>query len=199
MEAGGDGASDAANILKHALARGEFGCIGATTIAEYRKYIEKDPAFERRFQVVWVDEPTREEAVEILLGLRSRLEKHHDVQITEEAIRAAVELSQRYLVDFYLPDKGIDLIDHACAAARLVSFTPRKQQAAISIHRREIAEVVAKRCRIPAERLTEDETERLLKIEDHLCKRVIGQDDAIQTVAEAIRTARAGLNHPTDR
>ena len=157
MEAGGEGASDAANIMKPALARGGFPCIGATTIAEYRKYIETDPAFERRFQDVWVDEPTRVEAIEILQGLRARLEKHHQIQITEEAIIAAVELSQRYLPDSFLPDKAIDLIDQACAAARLVSFSPGHQQTSYTINRDGIAAVVAKRSQIPIESLTEDE------------------------------------------
>ena len=130
-----EGAMDAANILKPALARGDICCIGATTIGEYRKYIEKDPALERRFQMVWVDEPTREEAIEILLGLRPRFQEHHGLEITDEAIQAAVELSMRYLPDFRLPDKAIDLIDQACASARMGSLSFSSELPAVAEHR----------------------------------------------------------------
>jgi ATP-dependent Clp protease ATP-binding subunit ClpC len=191
------GAVDAANILKPALARGDICCIGATTISEYRKYIEKDSALERRFQMVWVDEPTREEAIEILLGLRPRFQEHHGLEITDEAIQAAVELSMRYLPDFRLPDKAIDLIDQACASGRVGSLSFSSELPAVeSIGRAEVAAVVAQRCRLPVERLAEDEASRLLRMEEALRKRVIGQDEAVRAVSEAIRTARAGLKEP---
>ena len=200
MGAGGEGSSDAANILKPALARGNIRCIGATTIAEYRKYIEKDPALERRFQVIWIDEPTRDEAVEILRGLKARLEEHHGLEISEEAIQAAVELSMRYLTDFRLPDKAIDLIDQACAGARMVSLSMRADQPAqlttTRIGREDIARVIAQRCRIPVDRLTSDEAARLLRMEEFLGRRVIGQDAAVRAVCETIRTARVGLKNP---
>jgi len=205
MGAGGEGSADAANILKPALARGELHCIGATTVGEYRKFIEKDPAFERRFEVVWVSEPGREEALEIVRGVRPKFEEHHGIQITDEAIQAAVELAIRYLPDLRLPDKAIDLIDQACAAVRLRGFSTQKSRSQPRSHRREevanigraeIAAVVAQRCRVPVERLAEDEAKRLLRMEEALCQRVMGQDEAVRAVAEAIRTARAGLKDP---
>jgi ATP-dependent Clp protease ATP-binding subunit ClpC len=192
-----EGAVDAANILKPALTRGDLRCIGATTIGEYRKHIEKDPALERRFQMVWVDEPTREEAVEILKGLRPRFEEHHGLQIADEAIDAAVELSMRYLPDFRLPDKAIDLIDQACASGRIASLSASSELPAVaSIGRGEVAAVVAQRCRLPVERLTEDDAARLLRMEEALRRRVIGQEEAVCVVSEAVRTARAGLKDP---
>ena len=192
-----EGSVDAANILKPALTRGDLRCIGATTIGEYRKHIEKDPALERRFQMVWVDEPTREEAVEILRGLRPRFEEHHGLQITDEAIEAAVELSMRYLPDFRLPDKAIDLIDQACASGRIATLSAFSDLAAVaSIGRPEVAAVVAQRCRLPVERLTEDDAARLLRMEEALRRRVIGQEEAVRAVSEAVRTARAGLKDP---
>ncbi|MBU4010163.1 MAG: AAA family ATPase, partial [Proteobacteria bacterium] len=118
------GSIDAGNILKPALARGAIKCIGATTTAEYRKYIEKDPALERRFQVVWIDEPTKDEAIQILKGLRPKFEEHHGVKIPDEVVEKAVELSMRYLTDFRLPDKAIDIIDQACARVMLKTFSP---------------------------------------------------------------------------
>jgi ATP-dependent Clp protease ATP-binding subunit ClpC len=197
LGAGGEGASDAANILKPALARGALRCIGATTIAEYRKYIERDPALERRFQVVWVNEPTRAEAVEILQGLRPQFEAHHGLTITDSAIEAAVDLSMRYLPDFRLPDKAIDLIDQACASDRIASLSVRSDlPAEAHIGHEEVAAVVAWRCRIPVNRLTENEAQRLLRMEDTLRQRVIGQDEAIRVVSDAIRAARVGLKHP---
>jgi ATP-dependent Clp protease ATP-binding subunit ClpC len=192
-----EGTVDAANILKPALTRGDLRCIGATTIGEYRKHIEKDPALERRFQMVWVDEPTREEAVEILRGLRPRFEEHHGLQITDEAIEAAVELSMRYLPDFRLPDKAIDLIDQACASGRIATLSAFSDLPAVaSIGRPEVAAVVAQRCRLPVERLTEDDAARLLRMEEALRRRVIGQEEAVRAVSEAVRTARAGLKDP---
>ncbi|MBI3464880.1 MAG: ATP-dependent Clp protease ATP-binding subunit [Planctomycetes bacterium] len=250
MGAGGEGSSDAANILKPALARGDLRVIGATTVAEYRKYIEKDPALERRFQVVWVEEPTRQQAIEILRGLRAKLEEHHDLTISDDCVEAAVDLSMRYLADFRLPAKAIDLIDQACARARLTSFSvppvavaeaevdldahsrmnmhpdqshpspplrgrgagvrgvctdanspepsfgPDLLHAAGVIGRVDIARVVAQRCRIPLDRLTSDEAERFLHMEEMLSKRVIGQEEAVTKVCDAIRTARAGLKNP---
>ncbi len=200
LGAGGSGSSDAANILKPALARGEVSCIGATTIAEYRQYIEKDAALQRRFQVVWVEEPSRDEAVEILRGVGTKLEEHHGLTITDEAIIAAVDLSIRYLTEFRLPDKAIDLLDQACSQARMASLSARSDQSHYAttnpIGRAEIARVVAQRCRIPVDRLTADEAERLLRMEEFLGQRVIGQDEAVRAVCGAIRTARAGLKHP---
>jgi len=186
--------SDAANMLKPALARGSFRCIGATTIREYRSSIEKDAALERRFQVVWVDEPTREEAIDILKGLRNRLEAHHHLTVTDEAIDAAVDLSRRYLPDLRLPDKAVDLIDQACAHTKIASISTWGNQApGAQIGQSEIAEVVAMRCKIPIERLTTSEARRLLSMEDILSTRVMGQDVAVRAVADAIRSARAGL------
>ncbi len=195
--AGGEGGMDASNILKPVLARGQIQCIGATTTAEYRKYIEKDAALQRRLQVVWVNEPTRREAVEILQGLRPNLEEHHGLEVTEEAIEAAVEMSMRYLPDFRLPDKAIDLIDQACARARLLTLSlGGGSPDAEPIGREQIARVVANRCRIPVERLTMEESERLLHMEDALRERVMGQDEAVKAVCRAVRVARSGLKDP---
>lgn len=188
---------DMAGILKPALARGELRCIGATTVEDYRRHIERDAALERRFQVVWIDEPTRAEALEILTGLRPRFTEHHGLRITDAALEAAVELSQRYLPDLQLPDKAIDLIDQACATACLISLTPAgTQAAAVVVDRAQVAAIVATRCRLPVERLTGDEAQRLLTMEQALAQRVIGQPDAVRSVADAIRTARSGLKDP---
>ena len=241
-----EGAIDAANILKPALARGEIQCIGATTLEEYRKHIEKDAALERRFQPVTVGEPRYEEAVEILKGLRDRYEAHHKVRITDEAIEAAVQLSDRYITDRYLPDKAIDLIDEAASRVRIKSYiTPpdmkqaeekcaalkkekeeaiahqdferaarlrdeeRALQADMEAQRKawetqrstaqkevgaeEVAQIVAAWTHIPVTKLTEDESARLLRLEDTLHQRVIGKDEAVSAVSRAIRRARAGL------
>nr|HPR90943.1 ATP-dependent Clp protease ATP-binding subunit [Synergistaceae bacterium] len=196
---GVEGAMNAANILKPALARGLIKCIGATTTSEYRQYIEKDPALERRFQLVWVDEPTRDEAIQILKGLRPKFESHHDVHISDKAIEAAVELSMRHLMDFRLPDKAIDLIDQACAqkVMRTLSFSEGAEvQVKEEIGVDDIARVVSQRTRIPLENLTTDDTERLLMMENDLRRRVKGQDSAIKEVCEAVRTAKAGLKDP---
>lgn len=193
------GAMDAANILKPALARGDIRCIGATTISEYRKYIEKDPAFERRFQIVWVDEPTKEEAVLILKGLKPNFEKHYGIKIPDEVIEKAVEFSMRYLTDFRLPDKAIDIIDQACARKVLKTISPvkpREDNDSKEITLEDVAKVVSERCRIPLENLTEEESKRLLKMEEYLSRRVFGQDHAIKEVAETIRYAKAGLKDP---
>ena len=190
------GSMDAANILKPALARGAIRVIGATTIREYRQSIEKDGALERRFQAVKIEEPSADEAVAILLALRPRLEAHHGVALDEAALRAAVEWSIRYLPDFRLPDKALDLVDQACAAARFQTLTPGKQAAAAGIGRDEIARAVAARCGIPVGTLTADEGVRLMALEANLSQRVKGQPEAISAVAEAIRLARAGLKKP---
>ena len=246
---GAEGAIDASNIMKPSLARGEIQLIGATTIAEYRKYIEKDAALERRFQPVTVEEPTEEEAVRILEGIKGKYEDHHHVQITPEAIEAAVRLSSRYINDRNLPDKAIDLIDEASASARLSALDApdkakeiadrihemdqemerairmeafdqmaeiKKQQDAlvkkydrlmkkrekqeagnvISIGENEIAEVVTQWTKIPVQKLAEKESERLLKLEKTLHKRVIGQEEAVTAVARAMRRGRVGLKDP---
>lgn len=246
---GAEGAIDASNILKPSLARGEIQMIGATTIAEYRKYVEKDAALERRFQPVNVEEPTEEEAVRILDGIKGKYEEHHKVKILPEAVEAAVRLSSRYINDRNLPDKAIDLIDEASASARLKSNDmPAKQKELMEeirsmdgeierairleafaqageIKRRqdelvkkydrmqrrrekqdveeqycigenEIAEVVAMWTRIPVQKLAEKESERLLKLEGILHKRVIGQEEAVSAVAKAMRRGRVGLKDP---
>ncbi|MBU4036252.1 MAG: ATP-dependent Clp protease ATP-binding subunit, partial [Proteobacteria bacterium] len=192
------GSIDAGNILKPALARGAIKCIGATTTAEYRKYIEKDPALERRFQVVWIDEPTKDEAIQILKGLRPKFEEHHGVKIPDEVVEKAVELSMRYLTDFRLPDKAIDIIDQACARVMLKTFSPgtvpTKMNVELAIE--DIARVVSERCRIPVISLTTEDKSRLLKIEDYLKQRVMGQNHAVKEIGKAIRSAKAGLKDP---
>lgn len=246
---GAEGAIDASNILKPSLARGEIQLIGATTIAEYRKYVERDAALERRFQPVTIEEPTIEEAENILQGIAYKYEDHHKVTITQEAVKAAVALSSRYINDRNLPDKAIDLIDEAAAAARLKAakqpdklkelsdeiqkvdlqiersirieaFTQagelrKKQEALIKKYERmvkklekddekrqlcvgenEIAEVVALWTKIPVKKLAEKESERLLKLESTLHKRVIGQEEAVTAVAKAMRRGRVGLQDP---
>ena len=246
---GSEGAIDASNMLKPALARGEIRVIGATTLDEYRKYIEKDPALERRFQPVQVDEPTKEEALAIVEGVRDKYEAHHKVRITDEALRAAVTLSDRYIPDRCLPDKAIDLMDEAASRVRIHSFTPppdmkalegqvaavvkekeeavraqafekaaalRDQERALraemenlqkawesdmdraekTVGEEEIAQIVSSWTGVPVNRMTEDESQRLLHLEETLHKRLIGQDEAVTAVARAIRRARAGLKDP---
>lgn len=241
-----EGSADAANILKPSLARGDFQVIGATTLVEYKKYIEKDPALERRFQPVNVGEPTQEETIEILQGLRDSYEAHHRVKITDEAIKSAVSLSARYITDRYLPDKAIDLIDEASSKVRLKAFTQpnnlqdleqkikdldKEKSAAINsqdferaakirdeektlteklnsekiswkekneqltgeVTPENIAEIVSSWTGIPVVQLTEEEEQRLLKLEEVLHKRIIGQDEAVSAVSKAIRRSRVGL------
>jgi len=206
------GSMDAANILKPALARGAIRVIGATTTREYRQTIEKDGALERWFELLRVEEPSPEEAVEILSALRERMEAHHGVTLDDDALRAAVEWSVRYLPDFRLPDKALDLVDQACAAVRFRTLTPqvlieekncgetpqsRPAARRVShVGREEIAAVVAARCGIPLGRLTADEGARLKEMEDCLGRRVKGQAEAISAVADAVRLARAGLKKP---
>jgi ATP-dependent Clp protease ATP-binding subunit ClpC len=240
-----EGAMSAGNMLKPALARGELHIIGATTIDEYRKNVEKDAALERRFQPILVPEPTVDDTIEILRGLRDRYEAHHQVRFTDEALVAATELSDRYVTDRFLPDKAIDLIDQAGARVRLRTRTPargrRELEQRVERLRREkdeavaaedytragelrdeiasvtaqipeapedggknvpevgaadIAEVVSRATGIPVAQLTEEEKERLVRLEEHLHQRVIGQDEAVTAVAEAVRRSRAGLGDP---
>jgi ATP-dependent Clp protease ATP-binding subunit ClpC len=244
-----EGAVDAANILKPSLARGELQCIGATTLDEFRKYIERDAALERRFQPVMVEEPSIEETVAILMGIRSRYEDHHKVSISDDAVKASAELSSRYITDRFLPDKAIDLMDEAASRVRLrYSTVPNevkeaqkeldrivtdKEQAmeaqqyelASTLRQQErqqqdkltqakgdwllaqsqkrpevtdedIAEVVSMWTGIPVKKLAEEETQKLLKMEEALHGRVIGQAPAVTTIARAVRRARAGLKDP---
>ncbi len=246
---GAEGAIDASNILKPSLARGEIQLIGATTISEYRKYVEKDAALERRFQPVNVEEPTEEEAIRILKGVAGKYEEHHHVRIQEDAIEAAVKLSVRYINDRNLPDKAIDLIDEAAAALRLKTmhmpdkmkelaeqiakidvqiersirmeafsqagelkrnqdvlikkydklkqrFDKNQRERKYVVGENEIAEVVAMWTKIPLKKLAEKESERLLKLESILHKRVIGQEEAVSAVARAMRRGRVGLQDP---
>ena len=182
------------NILKPALARGDISLIGATTTKEYRRSIEKDAALQRRFQVIWVEEPSRAEAVEIIIGLLPSLESHHGLAITAEAVAAAVDLTVRYMTDLRLPDKALDVIDEACSRGRLGTLSAASAQA--QIDREDIAAVIARRCKVPLEMLTADEARRLLEMEAALQARVRGQDDAVATLCEVVRSARAGLTPP---
>ena len=184
-----EGAIDAANILKPALGRGEIQIIGATTPEEYRRHIEKDAALERRFQPVKVEEPDRAQTMEMLQSLRGGLERHHRVRIGEDAMRAAYELSVRYIPDRYLPDKAIDLLDEAAAALHVQGETGTLSAA-------EVAKVVSRWTNIPVTALDEDEKQRLQDLETELKKRVVGQDEAVSAVARAIRRSRVGLRDP---
>jgi ATP-dependent Clp protease ATP-binding subunit ClpC len=244
-----EGAIDASNILKPSLARGEIQVIGATTLNEYRKHVEKDAALERRFQPIMVGEPTEEEAILILKGIRDKYEAHHRVKITDDAVEAAVNLSARYVSDRSLPDKAIDLIDEASSRVRLKAFTAppdlkqleeqveklsKEKEEAIrcqefekaarirdkehelkeqlekqksewqqktrmqtdTVTEDEIADIVSSWTGIPVKRLVEEESERLMKMEDIIHKRVIGQDEAVKAVSKAIRRGRVGLKDP---
>src|SRR5438132_3529377 len=241
-----EGAIDAANILKPALARGEIQCIGATTLNEYRKYIEKDAALERRFQPVFVDEPSLAETIDILHGIRSLYEKHHRVNITDDALRAAAELSVRYVSDRSLPDKAIDLIDESSARVRMkLTTTPedlremqreirdlrmQKEEAIAAqdyetaanfrdkekklqdkyvsqemkwrdelgqtvpeVTEEHIAEIISSWTGVPVSRLVEEETSRLLHMEDEIHKRLVGQDEAVKVVSQAVHRAPGRL------
>ncbi|GAB3055697.1 ATP-dependent Clp protease ATP-binding subunit [Salinicoccus sesuvii] len=246
---GAEGAIDASNILKPALARGELQCIGATTLDEYRKHIEKDAALERRFQPVQVDEPSVEDAILILRGLRDRYEAHHRITITDEALEAAAVMSDRYVQDRFLPDKAIDLIDEASSKVRLRSYTSppdlkdleskleaikkekdsavqsqefeaaanyrdqqtkleeelkrreddwkkEQGQASQSVKKSDIEIVISGITGIPLSKIAEDESDRLMNLESILHNRVIGQNDAVTSIAKAVRRARAGLKNP---
>jgi ATP-dependent Clp protease ATP-binding subunit ClpC len=184
-----EGAVDAANLLKPELARGEMQVIGATTINEYRKYVEKDKALARRFQPVLIGEPSVEETIEILKGIRKEFEKHHGVTITDEALVAAAKLGARYITDRFLPDKAIDLIDEAAAAKRLSEDQKL-------VDENDIAKVVEQWTGIPVSRMMESEREKLVNLEQLLHRRVIDQEDAVSTIARTIRKARAGLKDP---
>lgn len=244
-----EGAVDAANILKPLLARGEIQLIGATTISEYRRYIEKDAALERRFSPVTVQEPTIEETIKILKGIRDKYEAHHNVKITDEAINVAVNLSVRYINDRFLPDKAIDLIDEAASKLKMKTYTrpeklkeleekissigKEKEEAILVqdfekaaklrdeesnlkeklekdnkkwknktsknvtiLNDEDIAEVIASWTNIPVKKLTQDENEKLKNLEENLHKRVVGQNEAVEAVAKAIRRGRVGLKDP---
>ena len=244
-----EGAIDAANILKPMLARGELQLVGATTLNEYRKYIEKDAALERRFSPVTVNEPSQQETIEILNGIRDKYEAHHNVQITEEAIDAAVDLSIRYINDRYLPDKAIDLLDEAASSVKMRKYSRpdniktlekeieqeeaqkeefikmqefekaaalrdeikekkeklkkaqekwnnKNSKSLTTITREDIADVIARWTGIPAKKINQDENEKLKKLEEELHKRVVGQNEAVEAVAKAIRRGRVGLKDP---
>src|SRR5204862_107836 len=171
-----DGAMDASNLLKPALARGELHCIGATTLDEYKKHVEKDAALARRFQPVFVSEPTVEDTVSILRGLKDKYEQHHGVRINDSALVAAATLSNRYITDRFLPDKGA-MVEEAVTADH-------------------VAQVVSRWTGVPVERMLEGEKEKLLRMEEMISKRVIGQAEAVQAVSTAVRRARAGLQDP---
>ncbi|MBV9402829.1 MAG: ATP-dependent Clp protease ATP-binding subunit [Candidatus Eremiobacteraeota bacterium] len=188
-----EGALDLSSMIKPELARGDLQCIGATTFDEYRKYIESDAALERRFQPVMVEEPTIDQTIEILRGLRERYSNHHNVVITDEAVVAAAQLSARYIADRFLPDKAIDLIDEAAASRALANKGAVKGPV---VDEQTVAAVVAKWTGIPITTLTEAQSNNLLTMENALSKRVIGQEKAIAAVCEAIRRARAGLHDP---
>ncbi|MEC4804682.1 MAG: ATP-dependent Clp protease ATP-binding subunit [Jaaginema sp. PMC 1079.18] len=203
--AGGiEGGVDAANLLKPALARGELQCLGATTLDEYRKHIERDTALERRFQRVMVNEPSVTDTIDILMGLRSCYEEFHNVIFTNEAIEAAALLSDRYISDRFLPDKAIDLIDEAGSRSHLRDDLRRKTEGIKSaenqppcvVDEEEIAHIVASWTNIPVTKLTEVESERLLHLEQALHEQVIGQNEAVTAVSRAIRRARVGMKDP---
>jgi len=189
---------DAANILKPALARGEIMCIGATTHEEYRRAIAKDPALDRRFRPIDIPEPAMDDGIEILIGQRQRLETHHGVVITQEAVEAAVKLSVRYLTDRRLPDKALDLLDEACTRVVIRTRNPDEEEIgeANEVRADDVAVVLSEWTGIPAAEMTRDERQRLAKIETELLTRVVGQDEAVLMVADAIKTARAGLGDP---
>ena len=191
-----EGSMDASNILKPALAGEEIKCIGATTVTEYRKYIEKDPALERRFRPIMVEEPSIEAAKKILEGLREKLEQHPHVKITDGAIKAAVELSARYLLDRRLPDKAIDLLDSAYSKKKVpvLSMHGKMPEAeSIEVNAEDIAEVLSQWTGLPVKKLSEEEQDKLIHMEKFLQERVVGQDEAIEKVSRRIRMARAGL------
>ena len=197
-----EGAVDAANILKPVLARGEFQLIGATTVSEYRRHIEKDAALERRFQPVTVSEPTPHRTVEILRGLRDKYEHHHRVTITDEALEAAVSLSERYVTDRFLPDKAVDLMDEAAARVHLLesekssSCCDAIEEPDRQVTAADVAMVVAGWSGVPVEQVTREESRRLQDLEQILHRRLVGQDEAVAAVCRAVRRSRAGLRDP---
>ncbi len=187
---------DAANILKPALASGELMCIGATTHAEYRRAIAQDPALDRRFRTLDIEEPSLEDALAIVIGQRERLEQHHGITIRAEAIEASVRLSVRYMADRRLPDKAIDLLDEACTRVTIRTVAPEDEHPPGEVSVEDVAAVLSEWTGIPVNELTKDEKRRLAGLEDALLRRVIGQDKAVRAVAAAIKTARAGLGDP---
>jgi ATP-dependent Clp protease ATP-binding subunit ClpC len=189
----GEGAMDAANIIKPALARGELNLIGATTLNEYQRHIEKDAAFERRFQPVFIPEPTVEETVAILNGLRDKFEAHHRVSITDEAIIAAAALSERFITNRFLPDKAIDLVDQAAARVKIATTYKNDGAESEQVRAEHIADTVARLTGVPVSDLSADEREKLLNLEERLHARVVGQDRAITAVSDAIRLSRSGM------
>lgn len=194
---GAEGAIDASNILKPYLARGEIQLIGATTLEEYRKYIEKEAALERRFQPIMVEEPTTEESISIVNGVLKKYEHYHNVYILPEAVEAAVVLSNRYIIDRRLPDKALDLIDEASAAMRLKSLSmPGEDGKILTVGKTEIADVVSEWTNVPVKSLTEKESEKLLKLEILIQKSIIGQKSAVDAVARAMRRGRIGIQNP---
>ncbi|MDB4055808.1 ATP-dependent Clp protease ATP-binding subunit [Akkermansiaceae bacterium] len=196
---GSGSAMDAANLLKPALARGEVRVIGATTTKEFRRHIEVDSALTRRFEVIDVSEPSREDALTILHGIRARIENHHGLKIQDEALDAAIDLTVRHLPSQRLPDKAIDVLGQACAQARMRSLSGNfkaQVKAGISIGRSDVAAAVAHRCKIPVGDLNDDDADKLINLEVNLSKRIKGQPHAIKAVAETIRLARSGLKKP---
>lgn len=187
---------DAANILKPALARGEIMCIGATTHEEYRRAIAQDPALDRRFRTIDIEEPTIDDAIEILTNQQVRLEEHHGVVIKPETVEASVRLSVRYMPDRRLPDKALDLLDEACTRVTIRTIHPDIDEAPNDVHVQDVAAVLSEWTGIPITELTKDEKRRLANLENALLKRVIGQDEAVRVVSAAIKTARAGLGDP---
>jgi len=185
---------DASNLIKPMLANGELKCIGSTTYAEYRSVFEKDHALARRFQKIDIEEPSVDETVDILKGLKTRFEEHHDVKYSNNALRAAVELSQRYIMDRFLPDKAIDIIDEAGAHRQLHATAGKTNKKSISVN--DIENIVAKIARIPAKTVSTSDTDALKNLERDLKMVVFGQDDAISTLATAIRMSRSGLADP---
>ena len=193
---GGDKSGpDIANIMKPMLARGELSTIGATTLDEYSKYFEKDPALERRFQPVRVEQPAPDDALNILRGLKGKYEDYHGVVITDEALSAAITLSERYITDRHLPDKAIDLIDEAASKKRIAASAFAGGETA-AVYAEDIAAVVADWTGVPVTKITESEGEKLGRLEDILARRVIGQDEAVKAVAKAMKRARTGLADP---
>ncbi|MBK8137673.1 MAG: ATP-dependent Clp protease ATP-binding subunit [Chloroflexi bacterium] len=188
---------DAANILKPALARGDLVCIGATTHEEYRRAIARDPALERRFRVIDIAEPSIDDTIQVLQGQQGRLETHHGVVILGDAIESAVKLSVRYLTDRRLPDKALDLLDEACTRVVIRTRNPDDDGSSVNeVRTDDVAHVLSEWTGIPLTDLTRDERQRLAKLENELLVRVVGQDEAVQTVADAIKTSRAGLSDP---
>ncbi|MEG2985078.1 MAG: ATP-dependent Clp protease ATP-binding subunit [Peptostreptococcaceae bacterium] len=190
----GENSMDASNILKPVLSRGDIQVIGATTIDEYRKSIEKDVALERRLQPIIVEEPNKEDAIKILKGLKGKYENHHNVKITEDAIKTAVELSNRYITDRYLPDKAVDIIDESASRVRIDN--DKKQKDSLLVTSEIVSEVVGLWTGIPVNKLVKSECNKLLNLEEILHGRIIGQDEAVSAVSKAIRRSRSGLKDP---